>query len=279
MNWRNGLKVFSAAVFISLSSLAAFAQQPQSGGIDFQPAATPIMHDIHSFHTGLLLPIITAVVLVVLGLLLWCMVRYNAKANPTPSRFAHNTLIEVIWTVVPVLILVVIAIPSFRILYRQHTTPTADLTVKATGYSWYWNYTYPDQGGFAFDSRMLEDKDRADPVSQPRLLAVDNEMVVPAGKVVRMLVTADPQGVIHSFAVPSFGLKVDAIPGRLNEIWFQAEHSGMYYGQCSELCGINHSFMPIAVRAVSEPEFARWVEQAKKRYARTDGPTQTAGLR
>jgi cytochrome c oxidase subunit 2 len=186
------------------------------------------------------------------------MVKFNAKANPTPSRTTHNTLLEVAWTVVPVMILVAIAVPSFRLLFMQLDTPKADLTIKAVGKQWYWSYTYPDHGKFEFDSLLATDK-------QPRLLAVDNEIVVPVNKVVRVQVTA--ADVIHAFAVPSFGIKIDAVPGRLNETWFKATKEGWYYGQCSELCGKDHAFMPIAVRVVGEQEFAAWIEQAKKKFA------------
>jgi cytochrome c oxidase subunit 2 len=177
------------------------------------------------------------------------------------------------WTIVPVLILVAIAVPSFRLLFLQQTIPPADLTVKATGRQWYWNYDYPDSK-FAFDSYMLRDNERKP--EQPRLLAVDNDLVVPVNKVVRVLVTADPSGVIHAFAVPAFGIKIDAVPGRLNETWFKATREGVYYGQCSELCGKDHAYMPIAVRVVSEQEFAAWLDQAKKKFARDDDVRSTA---
>ena len=208
------------------------------------------------------------------------VVKFNARANPTPSRTTHHTFLEVAWTLVPVLILVTIAVPSFRILFYQLNTPQADLTVKATGKQWFWTYGYPDNGKFEFDSLMLSEKERKartdkDPKADvPRLLAVDNEMVVPVNKVVRVQVTGAE--VIHAFAMPSFGVKIDAIPGRLNETWFKATREGMYYGQCSELCGKDHAFMPIAVRVVSDQAFAAWVEQAKKKYARMDGPTTVA---
>jgi cytochrome c oxidase subunit 2 len=199
-------------------------------------------------------------------------VKFNARANPTPSRTTHNTLLEVLWTVVPVIILVFIALPSFRILFFQLNTPPADLTIKATGKQWYWSYAYPDNGNFEFDSLILRDKELK--AGQPRLLSVDNEIVVPVNKVVRMQVTGAE--VIHSFAVPSFGVKIDAIPGRLNETWFKVTKEGMYYGQCSELCGKDHAFMPIAVRAVSEQAFSTWVEEAKKKFASAGGSTAVA---
>jgi cytochrome c oxidase subunit 2 len=190
-------------------------------------------------------------------------VKFNARANPVPSRTTHNTVLEVLWTVVPVLILVAIAVPSFRLLFHQLEIPEADLTVKATGKQWFWSYSYPDNGPFEFDSLMLKDGDRK--ADQPRLLAVDNEMVVPVDKVVRVLTTG--ADVIHAFAVPSFGIKIDAIPGRINETWFKATKEGIYYGQCSELCGRDHAFMPIAVRVVSDQAFTAWLEEAKKKYA------------
>ncbi len=236
---------------------AASAGQPKPWEISLQEAATPVMESIISFH-NLLLWIITLITLFVLALLVIVVVKFNAKANPVPSKTTHNTMIEVAWTLIPVLILVAIAVPSFRLLFMQLDIPKADLTVKATGKQWYWSYSYPDNGKFEFDSLMAADK-------QPRLLGVDNEMVVPVNKVVRVQTTG--ADVIHAFAVPSFGIKIDSIPGRLNETWFKATKTGMYYGQCSELCGKDHAFMPIAIRVVSDQEFASWVEEAKKKYA------------
>ncbi len=259
----------AATIFITFAGGAALASngQPSPWQLGFQQSATPVMDDVIWFH-NFLLYVIAAISVFVLALLLIVMVRFNARANPVPSKTTHNTTIEVLWTVVPVLILVAIAVPSFRLLFLQQTIPPADLTVKATGRQWYWNYVYPDSK-FEFDSYMLLDKERK--ADQPRLLAVDNDLVVPVNKVVRVLVTADPIGVLHAFAVPSFGIKIDAIPGRLNETWFKATREGIYYGQCSELCGKDHAFMPIAVRVVSEREFAAWLEAAKKKYARDDG--------
>jgi cytochrome c oxidase subunit II len=236
---------------------AAFGDQPKPWEMTLQEAATPVMENIISFH-NLLLVIITVITLFVLALLVIVVVKFNAKANPVPSRTTHNTLIEVAWTLIPVLILVAIAVPSFRLLFQQLDIPKADLTVKATGKQWYWSYAYPDNGKFEFDSLMAADK-------QPRLLGVDNEMVVPVNKVIRVQTTG--ADVIHAFAVPAFGVKIDSIPGRLNETWFKATKVGMYYGQCSELCGKDHAFMPIAVRVVNDQEFAAWVEAAKKKYA------------
>jgi cytochrome c oxidase subunit 2 len=251
-----------AALLASPTGAFAGTGQPSAWQMDFQTAVTPIMRTIHDFH--LFVTIIAALItLFVLVLLIIVMIRFRESANPTPSRTTHNTLLEVAWTVIPALILVVVAIPSFRLLFDQLTIPPSDLTVKATGTAqWTWTYEYPDHK-FQFDSIMLQDKERKP--DQPRLLAVDNEMVVPVNKTVRMQITAE--GIIHAFAVPSFGIKIDAIPGRLNETWFRAEREGVYYGQCSELCGRNHAFMPIAVRVVSEQQFNAWLGDAKKKWA------------
>jgi cytochrome c oxidase subunit 2 len=238
---------------------AAFAElgQPAAWEWSLQESASPVMDRITSFHT-LLVWIITIITLFVLVLLIMVVVKFNAKANPIPSKTTHNTLIEVAWTLIPVLILVAIAVPSFRLLFQQLDIPKADLTIKATGKQWYWSYAYPDNGKFEFDSLLANDK-------KPRLLGVDNEMVVPVNKIVRIQTTG--ADVIHAFAVPAFGIKIDSIPGRLNETWFKATKTGMFYGQCSELCGKDHAFMPIAVRVVSDQEFAAWVETAKKKFA------------
>jgi cytochrome c oxidase subunit 2 len=237
--------------------------QPSPWQIGLQQSASPVMDNLVSFHNFLLV-LITLITVFVLALLVVVIVKFNARANPTPSRTTHNTLIEVLWTVIPVVILVVIAIPSFRLLFFQLNTPPADLTVKATGKQWYWSYNYPDNGQIEFDSLMLKEGERKE--GQPRLLAVDNEMVVPVNKTVRVITTG--ADVIHSFAVPSFGIKIDAVPGRINETWFKATREGVYYGQCSELCGKDHAYMPIAVHVVSEQAFAAWLEEAKKKYAR-----------
>ncbi|MCG5234165.1 cytochrome c oxidase subunit II [Xanthobacter oligotrophicus] len=252
--------LFASAAF----SGAALAEtgQPSPWQINLQGAATPVMEQIHSFNTMMLI-IITSIVLFVLVLLAIVVVRFNERANPVPSKTSHNTLIEVAWTVIPVMILVLIAIPSFRLLHLELNIPKADMTVKVTGHQWYWSYEYPDNGAFGFDSYLVSEKDLKP--GQPRLLAVDNEVVVPVNKIVRIQVTSSD--VIHSFAVPAFGVKIDANPGRLNESWFKVTREGIYYGQCSELCGRDHAFMPIAVRAVSEADFAAWVAQAKAKFA------------
>ncbi len=263
---RLGCRQIAGLGLMFLMPGTAFAAEgkPEDWQLGFQPAATPIAEQMHDFH-NLLLVIITAIVIFVLALLVWVMVRYNEKANPEPSKTSHNTLIEVVWTVVPVLILLVIAIPSFRLLYAQFDIPKADVTIKATGYQWYWSYSYPDHGGIAFDSILVE-KDDLKP-GQPYLLAVDNDVVVPVNKVVHVLVTASD--VMHNWAMPAFGSKMDAIPGRTNLTWFKATKPGVYFGQCSELCGSRHAYMPIAVRVVSEEEFAAWVEKNNPKSAST----------
>ena len=260
--WRSAFSGLGMAAFVVISAFSAAPALAATGmahpwQFGYQKAESPVMESITSFHS-MLVVIITAIVLFVLALILYSAVRFNKKANPIPSKTSHNTLIEVAWTIIPILILVVIAIPSFRLLYLEETIPDADVTVKATGYQWYWGYSYPDEGIEEFSAVMLEDNELKD--GQPRLLSVDNEVVVPAGKVVRVIVTA--ADVIHSFAVPSFGIKVDAVPGRLNETWFQAKEPGIYYGQCSELCGQRHAYMPIAIRAVTEEQYAAWKAKA-----------------
>jgi len=258
---------------------AADATQPQPWEMNLQPAASPIMEMIHTFNNAMLV-LVTLIVLVVLSLLVYCILRFNSRANPVPSRTTHNTMIEVVWTILPILILAGIAIPSISLLVAEHDParainnfdPSKEITLKATGNQWYWSYDYPDNGDIQFDSNMLQDNQRTDSVTQPRLLAVDNETIVPVGVVVRLLVIGND--VIHSWAVPSLGVKIDAIPGRLNEMWFRADREGVYYGQCSELCGQapaqdmndlhGHAFMPIVVRAVSPEKFAAWAATAGK---------------
>ena len=264
-SFRQCLAQFGLGLFgLGLFSGNALAAQPMPWQLGFQDAATDNMTQITNFNDFLLI-LMTAITLVVLGLMVYVMLRFNAKANPEPSKTTHNTLVEVVWTVVPILILVIIAIPSFRLLYYQRVLPEADMTVKATGYQWYWGYEYPDHGGFAFDSLMLNDDERGD---QPRLLATDTAMVVPVNTTVRVIVTG--ADVLHSWAMPAFGVKMDAVPGRLNETWFHAEQTGTYYGQCSELCGIRHAFMPIRVEVVEPEAFASWVVEAQAEYAQLE---------
>jgi cytochrome c oxidase subunit 2 len=256
-----GLAMFGAGLVMagtaSAQDSAKVMGQPTPWEYKLQEAATPVMENITWFH-NFLLWLITAITLFVLVLLIIVVVKFNSKANPIPSKTTHNTMIEVAWTLIPVLILVAVAVPSFRLLFLQLDIPKSDLTVKATGKQWYWSYSYPDNGPFEFDSLLAADK-------KPRLLGVDNEMVVPVNKVVRVQTTG--ADVIHSFAVPSFGIKIDSVPGRLNETWFKATKVGMYYGQCSELCGKDHAFMPIAIRVVEDQEFTAWLETAKKKFA------------
>ncbi len=272
------MKVFSpltaiaaTAAVLAASAGAALAGigQPTPWQIGMQGAVTPVMEDISGFNTFLFW-ITTAIAVFVMVLLAIIIVRFNARRNPVPSRTTHNTTLEVIWTIVPVLILLLIAVPSFRLLFVELDVPKPDVTIKATGKQWLWSYRYPDNGDFEFDSTVVQDKDLKP--GQPRLLTVDNEIVVPVNKVVHVLVTG--ADVIHSFAVPSFGIRIDAIPGRINDTWFKATREGMYYGQCSELCGVNHSFMPIAVRVVSDQEFTTWAAQAKQKFA-ADAPPRT----
>ena len=282
--------VFAALMGIMSAAFGiapAWAQtgQPRPWEINLQPAASPIMSMIHAFNSGTLV-VVSIIVLFVLVLLLIIIFRFNSRRNPVPSKTSHNTLVEVVWTVVPILILVGIAVPSFSLLIAQHDParalasydPEKTLTVKATGSQWYWTYTYPDHDDLEFDSLMLTDEEITDPATQPRLLAVNHQMVVPVGTVVDMqVIGAD---VIHSFAVPSLGFKIDAVPGRLNSTWFLAEQEGVYYGQCSELCGRDHAFMPIAIRAVSAEKFEAWIAAAAEdidtSYAVLDGPSAEA---
>ena len=232
--------------------------------MDFPEPATPVMREIVAFH-NFVNPLIILITVFVLALMLYVMWRFSEKNNPTPSATTHNTLLEVAWTVIPIFILVAIAIPSFKLLHLQYSYPKADLTIKATGSTWFWTHAYPDQGGFEFDSNMLSDEDtaalRGKGLDAPRLLAVDNPVVVPVNKVVHVLITSND--VIHNWTVQPFGSKVDAVPGRLTSTWFKAEREGVFYGQCSELCGMNHAFMPIAVRVVKDDVFNNWAAAMK----------------
>jgi cytochrome c oxidase subunit 2 len=259
------LAVTILAVLATEGAALAGYGQPTPWQLGLQQSASPVMDDIIWFHDRLLY-IIAGITAFVLALLVVVMVRFNASSNPVPSRTTHNTWLEIAWTVLPIVILISILVPSLRILFLQLNLPEIDLTVKATGKQWYWTYSYPDNGKFEFDSLMLKDGERKS--DQPRLLAVDNDMVVPVNKNIRVITTGTD--VIHAFAVPSFGIKIDAIPGRINETWFRATREGVYYGQCSELCGKDHAYMPIAVRVVSEQVFAAWVEEAKRKYAREE---------
>ena len=266
-------KTFFILLTIILMPYEAFADQPKDWQLGFQDAASQSMYEIVSFHNSILLPIIIAISVFVLFLMAYACFRFRESRNPNPSKTTHNVAIEVLWTLIPCLILIVMAVPSFKILYSQDTIPKADVTIKAIGYQWYWGYEYPDEN-IIFDSYMIEDKDLMP--GQPRLLAVDNEVIVPVNKVVKVLITAND--VLHAWAPPSFGVKRDAVPGRINETWFKAEKEGTYYGQCSELCGIKHAFMPITVKVVTDEEYQEWLEEAKIKFAKEEITNQNNNL-
>jgi cytochrome c oxidase subunit 2 len=273
------LGMFTAFLGTAMLSFSAAAQtqtgQPFPWQIGLQAAADERMRDIIWLH-NFVLYIITAVCLFVLALLVYIVLRFNAKANPTPTATTHNTTLEVLWTIVPVLILVAIAIPSFRLLYFEDVIPQTDMTVKAIGKQWFWTYEYPDNGNFTFDALITPDR-RSQPVVKdgpPRLLGTNNHVVVPVGKTVRLITTG--ADVIHSWAIPAFGVKIDAVPGKLNQTWFKADAEGIYYGECSELCGARHAFMPITVEVVSQDKFDQWVAEAKTKFATVGAPTRFA---
>ena len=263
MVYKNLMRLLSILLLFSFN--AAEANQPIDWQLGFQSAASKSMKDIVIFHDYMLLPIITAITVFVLFLVLYACVKFRASNNKVASQTSHNTMIEIAWTLVPCLILIVMAVPSFKVLYSQDKIPPAEVTVKAIGYQWYWGYEYPDEN-IIFDSYMIDEKDLKP--GQPRLLAVDNEVVVPVNKVVKVLITAND--VLHAWALPSFGVKRDAVPGRINETWFKADRTGTFYGQCSELCGIKHAFMPITVRVVTEEEYKDWLLEAKEKFAKEE---------
>jgi cytochrome c oxidase subunit 2 len=255
---------------IGAVAAVAWAAEPKPWELGMQPPATPVKDRLSAFHDELLI-IITLITVFVLSLLVYVMWRFNHRRNPVPSRTSHNTIIEMLWTVVPVLVLVIIAIPSFKLMYYMDRVPNPEMTIKVTGHQWYWSYEYPDQGGLAFDSNVIPE-DQLQP-GQKRLLDVDNPLVVPADTIIRVLVTGTD--VIHSWFVPSFGVQEYAIVGRLNESWMKIEHAGTYYGQCNQICGVNHAFMPIKVEAISKVAFQHWLVDAKKKFARRDNGTAT----
>ena len=269
MSWR---RLMVGLVAAGLYSVPAAAQtgQPLPWQMNLQPAATQIAEQVHSFH-NLLLVIISLISLFVLVLIVYVTWRFREDRNPVPSRRSHNTVLEVVWTAVPVLILVIIATPSLRLLHFMERAPEPDVRIKAIGHQWYWSYVYPDHGNFTFDA-ILKSEDELEP-GEPRLLATDNYVVLPVNKKIVVQVTASD--VLHAWTVPAFGVKVDAIPGRLTQVWFEIKEPGIYYGQCSELCGVNHGFMPIAIRAVSAEEFEAWLERAREQFARLDTPART----
>ena len=256
------MKKILFTVLATILSTQAWANQPKNWQLGFQDSASQGMTEIVSFHNNILLPVIIAISVFVLFLMIYVCIRFRASKNPNPSKTTHNVAVEVLWTLIPCLILIVMAVPSFKILYKQDTIPKADVTVKAVGYQWYWGYEYPDEN-IIFESYMIKEDELKE--NQPRLLTVDNEVVVPVNKVVKVLITAND--VLHAWALPSFGVKRDAVPGRINETWFKAEKVGTYYGQCSELCGIQHAFMPITVKVVTDEEYAIWLAEAKMKFA------------
>ena len=256
---------FSIIVAICLLGQLAYAELGLSEDwqLSFQEPATDLMSDIISFHSYILMPIITGISILVLFLLLYIAFRFNSSRNQVASTTTHNTVVEILWTVIPVVLLIIIAIPSFRLLYVSETIPKADLTIKAIGNQWYWSYEYPDYGDIVFDANMLNDDELSDP--KLRLLETDTQIVVPVNKVVKLQITSND--VLHAWTIPAFGVKMDAVPGKLNETWFKANKEGIFYGQCSELCGPRHAFMPINVKVVSDKEFKDWIGFAKEEYA------------
>lgn len=264
------LSTVMALAITVLSGGLALAAQPTPWQMGFQPAASPVMEWVDGFHDFLLI-VITLISVFVLALMIYVFIKFNAKANPTPSRTTHNTTIEVLWTVIPIVILVVIAVPSFKLMYYADRAVDADMTLKVAGNQFFWTYEYPDHDDLTFDAIMVDDADLED--GDLRLLTTDNAVVLPVDTTIRLLLTAND--VIHAWAVPAFGVKMDAVPGRLNETWFRIDKEGTYYGQCSELCGSNHGFMPIMVKAVSKDEFAAWVEKAKEEFAGNTDPDPT----
>ena len=257
------MKKFLITIITTMLITSAWADQPKNWQLGFQDSASQGMTEIVSFHNNILLPVIIAISVFVLFLMIYVCIRFRASKNPNPSKTTHNVAVEVLWTLIPCLILIVMAVPSFKILYKQDTIPKADLTIKAVGYQWYWGYEYPDEN-IIFESYMIKEAELKE--NQPRLLTVDNEVIVPVNKVVKVLITAND--VLHAWALPSFGVKRDAVPGRINETWFKAEKVGTYYGQCSELCGIEHAFMPITVKVVTDEEYAIWLAEAKMKFAK-----------
>jgi cytochrome c oxidase subunit 2 len=271
----------SAGLIVALLAMSrawaqsGFVEQPHDWQLGTVEGATPVFDAVNHFHNELMI-IITLITIFVLGLLVYVMVKFNAKRHPVPSMTTHNTLLEVVWTAFPVLVLVSIAIPSFKLLYYEDRTQHADMTLKVTGHQWYWSYEYPDQGGFAFDSNALSEADDAK-ADKPRLLGVDNPVVVPVGAVVRVLITGTD--VIHSWYLPAAAVQEYAVVGRVNESWFQFERTGTFFGQCNQICGVNHPFMPIEVNVVSKDDFAKWAAQAKQKFAKAGAPADAGDVR
>lgn len=270
--WQSaGIAALITALVVAMPALAA---EPVEKGLGLQPPVTTVARDITFFHNVVLMPIITAISVFVAGLLAYCVVKFNKRANPVAAKFTHNTKIEIIWTAVPVLILMFISLYSFPLLYKADKVPQkVDLTVKVTGHQWYWSYEYPDQEGISFDQNMLP-KEEADAAGKPYLLASDNAVVVPVNKNIRLQLTASD--VIHGYLVPALGIQMDATPGRLHEMWFNAEKVGTYYGQCTQICGVKHAYMPIEIKVVTQPEFDAWVASQQSADAGSAAPTQVA---
>ena len=272
-------RVFSwAALAMVMAASAAKAEligAPVPGQMGFLPSNSPVQDNIEWFHNDILMPVISLITLMVVALLVYVIIRFNERANPVPSRTTHNVPLEIVWTLAPALVLVVIAVPSFRLLAEQLIIPEPDLTLKVTASQWHWNYGYPKAaGGFSFDSLIKEGKDLK-PGDIP-FLSVDNAVYVPVGKVVELDIVS--QDVIHSFSIPSFGIKLDAVPGRLNKTWFKAEREGVFYGQCSNICGVGHAYMPIEFHVVSESTYQSWLQGAKKQFASADGGVRFAQI-
>jgi cytochrome c oxidase subunit II len=265
---------FAALMTSILTAGTAMASQPVEKGLGLQAPVTTVGRDITFFHDAVLMPIITIISVFVLGLLVYCIVRFNKKANPVPAKFTHNTTLEVVWTLIPVAILMFISLFSFPLVYKGDQVPQkVDLTIKVTGHQWYWSYEYPDLNGISFDANMLP-QDEAKAAGKPYLLGADNAVVVPVNKNIRLQLTASD--VIHGYLVPAFGIQMDATPGRLGEMWFNAEKVGTYYGQCTQICGVKHAYMPIEIKVVTQPEFDAWVASQQSADAGTAAPTQVA---
>jgi len=277
LKFLNSFFSFLAFVFFVNESFAENIGQAVPWGLNLREPFSSLMEEMVSFHNGLIW-LITIISLFVLALLIIIIIRFNEKSNPEPTKTTHNTILEIAWTAIPVLILVIMAVPSLKLLYKADVVPESYMTVKAIGHQWYWSYEYPDHGNFTYDAWMVQDAEEIEGQDRPftRLLTTDTQVVIPVGKVIKVQVTSTD--VIHSWAVPSLAVKIDSVPGRLNEIWFKADREGIFYGQCSELCGLNHGYMPIEVKAVSESDFLAWIEEAKQEYAKVGEDINLANI-
>jgi len=277
LKFLNSFFSFLAIVFFANQSFAENIGQAVPWCLNLREPFSSLMEEMVSFHNGLIW-LITIISLFVLALLIIIIIRFNEKSNPEPTKTTHNTILEIAWTAIPVLILVIMAVPSLKLLYKADVVPESYMTVKAIGHQWYWSYEYPDHGNFTYDAWMVQDAEEIEGQDRPftRLLTTDTQVVIPVGKVIKVQVTSTD--VIHSWAVPSLAVKKDSVPGRLNEIWFKADREGIFYGQCSELCGLNHGYMPIEVKAVSESDFLAWIEEAKQEYAKVGEDINLANI-